>query len=360
MSADRQNPYDTRDRDELAATAVAQSYLAIAIGMPLQFLTELALRLEPGFADDEPSDAAIRYLVPAAIGAVAYAASRFTGFARRTPFVQAYAIVLVIAAILGRAAHHTGGAVSPYAVSLCTVLFCWSLIMPGGARYALFPVLGSLATFYSVLYVSGGRAFFEGRSTAFALFTTSSSFFSVAYAEVLERWRRRVSTASTTDALTTLLSRAYLLERFDQLYADALEQSHAVSVLMVDVDHFKRVNDTHGHAVGDRVLQKVADVLGNATRKQDACGRLGGEEFVLVLDRCGEAQALDVAQRIRQGIADVEFAAESGPFRVTVSIGIASLPEGGYANTEQVLRAADRALYASKDGGRDRVSVARD
>lgn len=357
----RKTPYETHELHGLATKAVTQSYLVVFVGLVLQFLTELALRQVPGFADDTVADSAVRYLTGAACGLLAFIVARSVPVARRRPFLEAYVLVIAVTALLARAGHHTGGAEGPYAVSFCVVLFCWSLIMPGGVRYAAFAILGSLFTFYAVLFVSGGRGFFNVRTTAFALFTTSSAAFALVYAEVLERWRVRVSLAVTTDPLTQVLSRGYVLERLEALLAPSRRRG-PVSVLMVDVDFFKKVNDTYGHGVGDQVLKQVARALAESTRRQDPCGRLGGEEFVLVLEDCGVEQALEVSERVRANVGALRFTAPQGDspghFGVTVSIGVVTVAPEEPTDLEHALRAADRALYASKEGGRDRVTVA--
>ena len=346
-------------RTEIAATAVSRSYLAVAFGLPFQFLTELALRRDGTFADDTVSDAAVRYLGGALLGVFGYLVSRFVPAAKRFPFWQGNIIAFAVSSMLGRAAHHAGGAESPYVVSLCTVLFCWSLIMPGGARFSVVPIIGSLVSFYGTLVASRGHLDLGVRGSAFALFTTTSAFFAVDYAEVLERWRREVSMSSSTDALTRLSNRAALLARFESLHDDARTHPRAMSVLMVDLDHFKSVNDTYGHAVGDEVLRTVADVLVRATRKDDACGRVGGEEFVLVLDACDEHQAVEVAERIRESIAATRFEAGGNVFHVTASLGVACVSAGGQASPRDLMGRADTALYESKTAGRNRVTVAR-
>jgi len=355
----RRTPYESHELHGLATTAVTQSYLVVVVGLVLLFLFELALRQDPGFADDTLRDSAVRDFGGAGVALVAYIVGRAVPVSRRRPFLEGNLLMIAVVALLARAGHHAGGAEGPYSVSFCTVLFCWSLIMPGGVRYAAFPILGGLFTFYSVLFVSGGRGFFDVRTTAFAVFTTSSAGFSLVYAEVLERWRERVSLAVTTDPLTQLLSRAYVLERLATLLDPKRLPREFVSVLMVDVDHFKRVNDSHGHAVGDDVLRGVAGALVAAARREDACGRLGGEEFVLLLDGCGSETALDVSERVRAGVAALRFSASGEAFQVTVSIGVTTIAADAAVSVEQALRAADRALYTSKAEGRDRVSVAR-
>ena len=352
-------PYETHELPELASTAVTQSYLVIVRGMTAQFLTELLLRRRPGFADDSVGDLAVRVLGVAFVALVAYALARFVPAARTRPFVQATAIAVGICGVLGRCAYHTGGGESPYVVSLGIVLFCFSLIMPGGARYAAPALIGGYAAFYGVLIGSERGLPSAPRSLAFALFVGSGIFFAVVYAEVLERWRRRVSTASTTDGLTDLLSRAYLLERVATLSSTARSDERPLSLLMLDVDHFKKVNDTYGHAAGDEVLRRVAAVLRGATRSNDACGRMGGEEFLLVLDGCDEQHAFDVGERVRRSVEALEFQSEGRTFRITVSAGVAQIGLGHFSLADDALRAADRALYESKAEGRNRIRIAK-
>lgn len=361
----RETPYESHELHTLATLAVSQSYLAVVAGLLLQFVTELGLRQNPGFADDTIQDAAIRYVGGAAAGLLCYGLSYVIPKRVRRPFLEATLLMLAVSALMARAGHHVGGASGPYCVSMCTILFCWSLIMPGGARYAAFPVLGGLVTFYLVLFLSGGRGFFEIRATAFFLFTATSSGFALVYAEVLERWRRRVSLAITTDPLTQVLSRAYALERLWALLARSETQKQALAVLMVDVDHFKSVNDRYGHAMGDEVLRGVANALASAIRRQDVCGRLGGEEFLLVLPNCDLDAAREIAERVRRQVAACQFAAQGVDFGVTVSIGVSQVKDlrvpaesSPTQKADALLREADRALYASKSAGRDRVTVA--
>ncbi|MFO0696904.1 MAG: GGDEF domain-containing protein [Polyangiales bacterium] len=352
-------PYERHELPELASTAVTQSYLVIVLGMTAQFLTELFLRRSPGFADDSVTDLAVRVLGVAVVALVAYVVHRLVPAARMRPFVQATAIAVGICGVLGRCAYHTGGGESPYVVSLGIVLFCFSLIMPGGARYAAPALIGGYSAFYGVLIGSEGGSLSAPRSLAFALFVGSGIFFAVVYAEVLERWRRRVSTASTTDGLTDLLSRAYLLERVATLSSTARSDERPLSLLMLDVDHFKKVNDTYGHPAGDEVLRRVAAVLRAATRANDACGRMGGEEFLLVLDGCDEQHAFEVGERVRKSVEALEFESDGRRFRITVSAGVAQIGHGRFSIADEALRAADRALYESKAEGRNRIRIAK-
>jgi diguanylate cyclase (GGDEF)-like protein len=130
------------------------------------------------------------------------------------------------------------------------------------------------------------------------------------------------------------------------------------SALMLDIDHFKKVNDTYGHKIGDLVLQKLSEVCRKTLRDIDVIGRWGGEEFAILLPGSDGKQAREVAERLRQRIAEAKVQLERGlPLRITVSIGVAPLA-GKDANIEVLLNEADQALYAAKRAGRNKVIAA--
>jgi diguanylate cyclase (GGDEF)-like protein len=124
---------------------------------------------------------------------------------------------------------------------------------------------------------------------------------------------------------------------------------------MIDLDHFKRVNDSHGHAAGDRVLRSLARLLGNRLRRTDIVGRYGGEEFGVILPDTDAATAGAVIDKVREAFAAVEHGADGHRFTVTLSAGIAASPP--IADAERLAAAADAALYRSKHAGRNRVSL---
>jgi len=156
---------------------------------------------------------------------------------------------------------------------------------------------------------------------------------------------------ATRDALTGLANRRLLEETLDLELARARRESTPLSVVVVDVDHFKDVNDTHGHLVGDEVLREIGAVLDANTKAFDLAARYGGDEFVVLLPGCTRADVEMVAQRLRRAIA-----AGVQHVPVSVSAGVATLPDDA-ADGERLLVAADAALYEAKRGGRDRVSA---
>jgi diguanylate cyclase (GGDEF)-like protein len=173
------------------------------------------------------------------------------------------------------------------------------------------------------------------------------------------RMVHKLETMATTDALTSLLNRRAMLESGSQKIAAAARFSRRLSLLVVDIDHFKRVNDTYGHDTGDIVIRGLADVLKRQKRTTDVVARFGGEEFVLLCEQTDEAGALLLAERIRDDLAKTAFRTAHGSISVTCSIGIATFPEAG-RDWDALFRAADEALYVSKRTGRDRCTVSRE
>src|SRR4029077_20912942 len=126
-----------------------------------------------------------------------------------------------------------------------------------------------------------------------------------------------------------------------------------------DIDHFKKVNDTHGHPVGDEVLRRVAAILGASARRIDIVARYGGEEFAIVLEATDRAGARQLAERIRGDVAQQAFQSSKGTFQVTLALGVASYPDADTA-TDVIIARADESLYAAKHGGRNRTVCAAD
>jgi diguanylate cyclase (GGDEF)-like protein len=163
-----------------------------------------------------------------------------------------------------------------------------------------------------------------------------------------------VEEQATTDGLTGLVNHRTFQERFSSMLGRADRRSFAVSMLLTDIDHFKKVNDTYGHPTGDEVLRRVAVILKASARKIDIVARYGGEEFAIVLEGTDRAGAQQLAERIRQEVSQQSFASPQGAFQVTLSIGVACYPEDARDKTEIIAR-ADQSLYAAKHGGRNRT-----
>jgi diguanylate cyclase (GGDEF)-like protein len=153
-----------------------------------------------------------------------------------------------------------------------------------------------------------------------------------------------------TDMLTGLNNRRAFSELSATILSQARRQGYPVAAIMLDIDFFKKINDSYGHAAGDAVLQHLARLLVQNLRKSDVCGRLGGEEFAILLPGAGIGEARLVAEKIRQTIADAPTDFEGAAIAMTSSLGVSS-----GSDIEEMLRAADTALYRAKHGGRNRV-----
>jgi len=166
----------------------------------------------------------------------------------------------------------------------------------------------------------------------------------------------RLEALARTDPLTQLLNRRALLAQLATEVERVRRYNAPLSVLMIDVDGFKSVNDTYGHLSGDQVLVEVALLLGRAARSVDTVARYGGDEFVIAVPETGEAGAIAFAERLRDKIQSHAFDIGKGqPLSLTVSIGVADFPEPKIETAEDLLECADRALYRAKAGGRNLV-----
>jgi diguanylate cyclase (GGDEF)-like protein len=170
--------------------------------------------------------------------------------------------------------------------------------------------------------------------------------------------RIRLHALATTDTLTGLSNHRAFRTRLQEEIERSQRYKHTVTMILIDLDHFKRVNDTQGHPAGDAILAQVGGVLRRCSRGTDLVARYGGEEMVVLCPETQPDEALILAERIRESIENKVFRLPTGgELRITVSLGIASLPEHGTdANT--LIDAADRALYDAKSMGRNRVCVA--
>ena len=167
---------------------------------------------------------------------------------------------------------------------------------------------------------------------------------------------RRLEELATTDALTRLMNRRALMDRLSVEMDRARRFKSQLSLLIVDLDHFKSVNDEHGHLVGDDMLRQIGNILAGAVRTIDVVARYGGEEFVIILPETAPDGARVFAERLRKSVAEQAFElADTRNFHLTCSIGVATFPSPHVASTEDLFARADEALYRAKSGGRNQV-----
>jgi len=158
---------------------------------------------------------------------------------------------------------------------------------------------------------------------------------------------------ATTDHMTGLYNRRFFLAESKRALQLASRHKDALCVMICDIDHFKEVNDTYGHAIGDRVLKEFAEILKNSLRSEDILARYGGEEFVALLPQTNKEKALFVAERMRSETEDLSIATEKGDVRLTACFGVSTVHE--YSDIETSINQADKALYEAKSSGRNLV-----
>jgi len=173
-----------------------------------------------------------------------------------------------------------------------------------------------------------------------------------------ESFHENLLSSALRDGLTKLFNKRYLMDRLDSELKFALRHETSLSLLLLDIDHFKKINDTHGHLAGDAVLANLAQVLGRAVRNEDVVARFGGEEFAIILRAIGIDPAVQMAERLRR-LIEASSALTSGlALKATVSIGVAGLPSTLVKTPEELVEAADKALYRAKAEGRNCVRKA--
>ena len=175
--------------------------------------------------------------------------------------------------------------------------------------------------------------------------------------EDLIQAREALREQATKDVLTECWNRRAVLDALDRELRRSVRSPRGtgLGLLIADLDHFKRINDTYGHLVGDQVLRETVRRITGQIRPYDSVGRLGGEEFLVLLTDCRHEQVTKAAERLRQAISDRPFETTAGAVSVTVSLGAASLAPGGLMPAELALSAADQALYSAKETGRNQT-----
>jgi diguanylate cyclase (GGDEF)-like protein len=344
--------------------------------------------LPPGIALDERGEPHLDWVAAARYGGTMFMAAGLLGLLslalpNAADLVPLVAVSMSLAALaLGAAAillRHRLAPVGVYAISALAVA-CISVFAIYGHRHmtadSILPAIG----FYLWLVLFAGY-FFPRRAVAPAIGVTGGAATAVVVVggfdisvgtwfvmlsafclaglvvsflrQRLTRLLSILARAARIDPLTGVLNRGGFEERFAQEIGRARRNDEPLTLLVADIDRFKQINDRFGHAVGDEVLEGVAQVLSESTRTPDVVARLGGEEFAVLLSQATCEEGVDIAERIRQDMTRMA-PPHCGPIAVTVSIGVASFPGDGTCG-DSLFRRADAAVYAAKDLGRDRV-----
>ncbi len=159
------------------------------------------------------------------------------------------------------------------------------------------------------------------------------------------------------DTLTGLYNRRYFEERLGIDAQKSFYSGTSLSLVMVDIDHFKKINDTFGHTEGDQILHKISSLLKTSVRKKDTVARYGGEEFIIILPEAGLEESFIIAERIRRLVENTSFEAGQAQINLTLSLGISNFPSHRAKSKEELVKMADQALYDAKRGGRNKVCI---
>ncbi len=177
--------------------------------------------------------------------------------------------------------------------------------------------------------------------------------------ERIIKLEQRIMQLATTDSLTGVLNRRAFMERMEEEIQRSARENYPLSLLLADIDYFKKINDNYGHQTGDLVLQRFTDQLKRSSRPYDFVGRYGGEEFVVFLPGAGMSQSRGVADRMRKSVEEMKIMPQdcSEPIRITASFGAASLSIDSKENAESLIKRSDEAMYRAKREGRNRVCL---
>jgi diguanylate cyclase (GGDEF)-like protein len=172
-----------------------------------------------------------------------------------------------------------------------------------------------------------------------------------------EAFQRRMSESALRDGLTRAYNKRYFSERLELEVQHALRHDSPLSLVFIDIDHFKQINDVHGHPAGDQVLTQLATVIMSMLEEEEVFARYGGEEFAIIARGTGTREAKALSERVRVSVESHPFAFAGNRIPVTISVGIARAPGPGIADMADLIAGADRAMYEAKRAGRNRVVV---
>ena len=172
-----------------------------------------------------------------------------------------------------------------------------------------------------------------------------------------EIFQKQMYESALRDGLTKAFNKKYFTERLESEYTFSLRHATPLALVLFDIDHFKKVNDTYGHLAGDHVLSEISTLLTGALRAEDVFARYGGEEFAVICRGSDAAQAMVVGERMRKAVEAYKFIYDGSNIPVTISVGVAVLPDPAVKDANDIVSQADQALYKSKNAGRNRVTL---
>ena len=206
-------------------------------------------------------------------------------------------------------------------------------------------------------YVNGDRVHRQHLEDGDRIQLGSVTILKFSYQDSLEeQFQQQLYESATRDPLTQSYNKRFFDEQLGKDFSHAQRHELTLSLLSLDVDHFKRINDEHGHPAGDHVLQRLAACIMGSLRTEDAFCRVGGEEFAVIARDCPMSEALQLAERVRKLVASTKFVYDGVTLPVTISIGVSSYDPAKHPTANVMVEEADRALYAAKHGGRNLVA----
>ncbi|MDB5959030.1 MAG: hypothetical protein JWP59_324 [Massilia sp.] len=335
----------------------------------VQGCAHLAVWLRPELPSASLAVAAnIALIVGAALEVAAYCV--FLGLRGWGPALVSFTL-LGLGAMVGVRAAHLAPAQLMVVMSSVLCMFsmamAWLLLRPGARGSVLQQMIGWNNVLFAI--AMGARAWYSAGAPHAHLFSAgamqSATFLTGYFLMIVngfgflllckEKDDARMVQLATIDSLTGLINRHAFFDRTDSARALASRQRSPIALMMIDIDHFKRINDCFGHATGDEALVLFSATAGSTLREDDLLGRLGGEEFALVLPATDLEGAILAAERLRVTVAAAVLPTSGGDYSMTISVGVVVIDPNEHINA--ALARADHALYAAKTGGRNRVSV---
>ncbi|MBI4404956.1 MAG: GGDEF domain-containing protein [Deltaproteobacteria bacterium] len=206
------------------------------------------------------------------------------------------------------------------------------------------------------IFVNGRRLVEHALSNGDKILIGTRLYFKFCYQDAVEQnYQQNLFRAANIDSLTQLYNKKYLIDTLSKEFSFSKRNGQALSLMMIDLDHFKKINDTFGHIAGDLVLKSVGQYLIKHLRLENIAARYGGEEFAVILRNVNSDQALFIAERLRKAIESEKISYRGKDIEVTVSIGIATLENKNFETIEDLIQRADDYLYEAKEKGRNRT-----
>jgi diguanylate cyclase (GGDEF)-like protein len=215
--------------------------------------------------------------------------------------------------------------------------------------------LGSTnGTYCNGLKVEGNKELVDGDK----ILVGSTTILKFTYHDNLDEiFQKQMYESALRDGLTKAFNKKYFTDRLESEFTFAVRHVAPLTLVLFDIDHFKKVNDTYGHQAGDYVLSEISTLLQGALRAEDVFARYGGEEFAVICRGSDVTQGQIVAERMRKAVEVNKFVFEGTHIPITISVGVAGLPDPGVKDAAELVSVADQSLYKSKHGGRNRVTV---